>query len=73
MNKIKNLSLKELSLALKRTFNKVYCRDIDTLLAKVSDSVDLTPSEKQAIRFLIQDLNSLKNKADKKEKYGRFI
>jgi hypothetical protein len=55
--------LNNLGFSIERLFNKVYCRDINSILNKVANSnIDLTPSEKQALNYLIYDLNQLKFK-----------
>jgi ribosome-binding factor A len=58
--------LRELSGALRRSLgNKIYMRSIDTLLEKI-DSAE--PHELEAIRFLINDLSSLRNDFDREKK-----
>lgn len=70
---IKDRELQNLSLTLKRVFNKVYLHNIDSLLKKIEESVELSPKEKEALRYLSQDLNDLNNKSKRNKNYGRFF
>lgn len=56
-----------------RVFHKVYCRDIDSLLLKITKSdIELTPNEKQAIQFLMQDIEQLNRNARDNKKTNFF-
>ena len=46
--------------------NKMYMRDIDTLLQKISENVDVNPAELDAIRRLATDISWSKNKSNKR-------
>jgi hypothetical protein len=47
-----------------RVFNKVYCRSLDSAFNKIKNSdIVFTNDELQAIRFLIQDIESLERKS----------
>lgn len=60
----KQIKIEELKRVLKQVVgNKRYLGDIDTLLDKLPD---LSPNEKQAIQYLMQDLEQLSRDSKKK-------
>lgn len=69
----KETILKQFSNSIHRIFNKVYCRDIDSLFTKIAKSnIEFTPSEKQAMQYLMQDLEQLNRNARDSKKTNFF-